>query len=102
MESILRRRRNRDPELGGIRRGGQAPGRFDQLVGGGGGVRDPVCRCGRRGQEPVLGQARPKLDYGMLFIVGTFLGAFVSSLVGRSFSPEVVPAVWAERFGPSR
>ena len=44
----------------------------------------------------------PKWDYGMLFLVGTFLGALVSSLASRSFKIETVPSVWAERFGPSR
>jgi len=44
----------------------------------------------------------PKWDYGMLFLVGILGGALVSSLISRSFRPEVVPAVWAERFGPSR
>ena len=53
-------------------------------------------------RNPYWARHAPKLDYGMLFLVGTFLGALVSSLVGRSFGPEVVPAVWRERFGPSR
>jgi uncharacterized membrane protein YedE/YeeE len=51
--------------------------------------------------NPYWAKHMPKWDYGMLFIVGTFLGALVSSIVGRNFSPEVVPAVWRERFGPS-
>src|SRR5688572_7907526 len=52
--------------------------------------------------NPYWAKHARKWDYGMLFIVGTFFGALVSSLVGRRFSPEVVPAVWRERFGPSR
>jgi uncharacterized membrane protein YedE/YeeE len=44
----------------------------------------------------------PKWDYGMLFLVGTFLGALISSVVSRSFKLETVPTVWQERFGPSR
>lgn len=44
----------------------------------------------------------PKWDYGMLFLVGTFAGALISSIVSRSFKAEAVPTVWAERFGPSR
>ena len=43
----------------------------------------------------------PKWDYGMLFIVGTFAGALVSSLVSRTFRIESVPDVWRDRFGPS-
>jgi uncharacterized protein len=43
----------------------------------------------------------PAWDYGTLFLVGTFLGALVSALIGRSFKVESVPSVWKERFGPS-
>lgn len=41
----------------------------------------------------------PKWDYGMLFLVGTGLGAAASALVSRSWRVETVPAVWRERFG---
>jgi hypothetical protein len=40
-----------------------------------------------------------RLDYGTLFLVGTFFGGLASSLMNRSFRLEVVPAVWRERFG---
>ena len=43
----------------------------------------------------------PKWDYGMLFLVGTFLGAMVAAVLGRNFRIESVPSVWRERFGPS-
>jgi hypothetical protein len=42
-----------------------------------------------------------RLDYGTLFLVGTFLGALASALVSRRWKLETVPAVWRERFGPS-
>lgn len=42
-----------------------------------------------------------KLDYGTLFLVGTFLGALASALLSRSFRIETVPPVWRERFGAS-
>ncbi|MCS6891635.1 MAG: YeeE/YedE thiosulfate transporter family protein [Rhodovarius sp.] len=42
-----------------------------------------------------------RLDYGTLFLVGTFLGALASALLSRRFRFEAVPRVWAERFGPS-
>jgi hypothetical protein len=42
-----------------------------------------------------------RLDYGTLFLVGTFLGAVASSLVSRTFAIETVPGVWRERFGAS-
>ncbi len=42
-----------------------------------------------------------KLDYGMLFLAGTFLGSLASVLVSRSFRLEKSPAVWRDRFGAS-
>lgn len=59
------------------------------------------------GEQSVLSNAywsktSPKWDYGMLFLVGTFVGAMFSSLISRSFKFETVPSVWVERFGPSR
>lgn len=42
-----------------------------------------------------------RLNYGVLFLVGTFLGALASSLRHGSFRIETVPAVWRERFGGS-
>jgi len=43
-----------------------------------------------------------KLDYGTLFLVGTFLGALVSSLISKTFVIESVPTVWKEQFGASK
>lgn len=42
-----------------------------------------------------------KWDYGMLFLVGTFVGSLLSVLASRTFRVEKVPSVWAEYFGPS-
>lgn len=52
-------------------------------------------------QNPYWARHPPRLDYGTLFIIGTFLGALASALVSRSFRIETVPPVWRERFGPS-
>lgn len=52
-------------------------------------------------QNPYWARHPMKLDYGTLFLVGTFLGALASALVSRSFRIETVPPVWRERFGPS-
>jgi uncharacterized membrane protein YedE/YeeE len=52
--------------------------------------------------NPYWKQHVPRWDYGTLFLVGTFLGALLSALLGRSFHLESVPKVWQERFGPSR
>jgi uncharacterized membrane protein YedE/YeeE len=42
-----------------------------------------------------------RLDYGTLFLAGTFLGALAAALTHRQFRIETVPAVWRERFGAS-
>jgi uncharacterized protein len=41
----------------------------------------------------------PSINYGLLFLVGTFLGALISSVISGRFRLEVVPHVWQERFG---
>lgn len=52
-------------------------------------------------QNPYWARNPMRLDYGMLFDIGTFLGALASALASRSFRIETVPPVWRERFGPS-
>lgn len=52
-------------------------------------------------RNPYWARHAMKLDYGTLFVIGTFLGALASALVSRSFRVETVPAVWRERFGAS-
>jgi uncharacterized membrane protein YedE/YeeE len=42
-----------------------------------------------------------KLDGGMLFLIGTFLGSLLSVLASGTFRLEKVPATWARHFGGS-
>lgn len=42
-----------------------------------------------------------KWDYGVWFIVGIPLGAFLSAIRSGTWRLELVPEVWKERFGPS-
>lgn len=42
-----------------------------------------------------------KVDWQMLFVVGVFVGASVSSRLGKSGKIETVPPIWEQRFGPS-
>jgi len=42
-----------------------------------------------------------KLNGGMLFLIGTFLGSLASVLASRSFRLEAVPATWRQHFGGS-
>jgi hypothetical protein len=52
-------------------------------------------------QNPYWARNPLRLDYGTLFLAGTFLGALASALTSRTFQIETVPAVWRERFGSS-
>jgi len=38
-------------------------------------------------------------DYGVIFLIGLMLGAFVSAAVSKKLQIEVVPTRWIERFG---
>lgn len=40
-----------------------------------------------------------KVDWQFMILVGIILGAFLSSLIGKSFALESVPPIWKERFG---
>lgn len=52
-------------------------------------------------QNPYWAKTPLKLDGGMLFLIGTFLGSLLSVMLSRSFKAEKVPSVWRERFGGS-
>ena len=39
------------------------------------------------------------LDYGTLFLIGTFFGALASALISGRFRLETIPSVWRERYG---
>ena len=41
------------------------------------------------------------LDYGVLFLVGIFLGGLVNAITSHTFRWEKVPRVWREHFGRS-
>ncbi len=40
-----------------------------------------------------------KVDWQMMFVVGIFLGALISSVMGKTYQKEFVPPIWKERFG---
>jgi uncharacterized membrane protein YedE/YeeE len=46
--------------------------------------------------------AEPAVDWQMMLVIGVFIGAAISSRLGQTRSVEVVPELWAWRFGPSR
>src|SRR5205823_4286314 len=41
------------------------------------------------------------LDYGVLFLVGTMMGAAAAAGLSGQLAIQTVPAVWRERFGDS-
>lgn len=43
----------------------------------------------------------PKLGYSTIFLITTAVGAFASAILSKDFKIELVPQVWADRFGPS-
>ncbi len=58
------------------------------------------------GAESVAGNAYWKamplsLDYGVVFLVGLMLGAFLSALLSGNFRIELIPGNWRRRFGGS-
>jgi len=42
-----------------------------------------------------------KVDWQMMVVLGIFIGALLSSLLGKSYKKEFVPKIWEERFGNS-
>jgi hypothetical protein len=66
-----------------------------------GGVAAPVIGAEAVAQNAYWKSNPMKLDYGTLFLIGTFFGALASALVSRTFRIETVPSVWREQFGGS-
>lgn len=46
-------------------------------------------------------KTKVKVDWQFMLVLGIFLGAFISSIMDKSFKIESVPPTWEERFGPS-
>lgn len=44
-------------------------------------------------------KTKVKVDWQMLFVAGIFVGALIASVADKSFKLEIVPPMWAERFG---
>ena len=66
-----------------------------------GGLAVPLVGADAVAQNPYWSRNPLRLDYGVLFVAGTFLGALASALLTGTWKLESVPAVWQERFGPS-
>lgn len=46
-------------------------------------------------------KTKVQVDWQFMLVVGIVLGAFISSVMDKSFRLEAVPPTWEERFGPS-
>ena len=46
-------------------------------------------------------KTKVRVDWQFMLVVGIVLGAFVASIVDKSFLLESVPPTWEKRFGPS-
>ena len=61
----------------------------------------PVMGSDGVAQNPYWAKEPFSWNYGMLFLVGTFLGSLLSVAVSRSFRLEKVPLTWEQHLGPS-
>jgi uncharacterized membrane protein YedE/YeeE len=50
-------------------------------------------------QNEYFQSKKVKMDWQMLLVLGIFLGALGSSLLGKEFKSEWVPPIWSQRFG---
>ena len=64
-----------------------------------GAVAVPLIGADTVAANPYWAKTIPAWDYGTLFLVGTFLGALLSSVSEKTFKWELVPETWKERFG---
>ncbi|MCJ7772531.1 MAG: YeeE/YedE family protein [Desulfobacterales bacterium] len=44
-------------------------------------------------------EEKVKVDWQMMFVLGIFFGALISSLTGKTFKSEKVPPMWEKHFG---
>lgn len=43
---------------------------------------------------------KPKIEWGVMLMLGMILGAFIAAVTGGELSAAWVPVLWQERFGP--
>lgn len=49
--------------------------------------------------NPFFEKKVPKIDWGWMLVLGVFVGALVSSKLSGDRCSEIVPPLWADRFG---
>ena len=46
-------------------------------------------------------ETKPQIDWGVMLMLGIFLGAFLAAYTGGEITAQWVPSLWEERFGPN-
>lgn len=52
-------------------------------------------------QRPYFQKVAPRVDWGWMLVLGIVAGAFASAILSGTFAWELVPTLWAQRFGAS-
>jgi uncharacterized membrane protein YedE/YeeE len=50
--------------------------------------------------RPYFKEFLPVIDWEWMLVLGVVVGAFLSSTMSGSFSPDLVPSLWEDAFGP--
>lgn len=66
-----------------------------------GGAATPVLGADGVAKNTYFAKHQLALNYGVLFLIGTFLGGLISSVLSGTFRLETVPAVWRNQVGSS-
>lgn len=66
-----------------------------------GGAATPVLGAEGVTENTYFAKHQLALNYGVLFLIGTFLGGLISAVLSGTFRLETVPAVWRDNVGGS-
>lgn len=55
---------------------------------------------GHTGNLKFYQDTKPKIEWGVMLVVGMLMGAFLAAASGGEFAGAWVPALWEQRFGP--
>lgn len=64
------------------------------------GLLEKRLRGGRVPEKGYYKKAPPRIDWQWMFVLGIFLGSFLSSRLSGSFNWKMVPAVWSASISP--
>lgn len=56
---------------------------------------------GHTGSLEYFQEKEPKIEWGVMLVLGMVLGAFIAAFSGDEITGEWIPALWEERFGSS-